>query len=136
MSLRTEQVASVIQRAVQTVLSEGLSDPRIAPIITVTKVQVGRDLRDATVFVTMLPEDAKDLTMHGLRSAAGHVQHRISDQLTLKRTPKISFRHDKGVQNEASILRTLAELRHASATPDTNTLGESDEHTDAPEVDP
>ena len=33
MSHRTDQVASVIKRAVQKVLTEGLSDPRLAPIM-------------------------------------------------------------------------------------------------------
>ncbi len=111
MSIRTEQVASVIKRAIQTVLAEGLADPRLAPIITVTKVTVTKDLRDASVFITVLPEDKKDLTMHGLRAAAKHVRHRISDKIALPKTPALHFKHDIGAQNQTNILRTLSELR-------------------------
>jgi len=130
MSIRTEQVASVIHRAIQTVLAEGLSDPRLAPIITVTKVAVTKDLRDATVYVTMLPEDKKDLTMHGLRSASRHIRHRISDKIALPKTPDLHFKHDLGAQNQQSILRTLSELRDEE-NPENQTVAPSEDGGDA-----
>lgn len=132
MSHRTDQVASVIKRAVQKVLAQGLSDPRLAPIITVTDVKVTRDLKEASVFVTMLPEDAKDLTMHGLRSAAKHVRHVISDQIALPKAPILHFKHDTGAQNQAGVLRALSELRDDTPTQDhAHTVAPDSEEGDA-----
>jgi len=110
MSHRPEQVASVIRREVQRVLAEGLSDPRLAPIITVTKVEVGRDLRNATVYVSALPAEKRGVTLHGLRAATRHVRHRIADAVALARTPELHFKLDAGAQNQAEVMRALAEL--------------------------
>ena len=110
MSHRPEQVGSVVMREVQRVITEGLSDPRLAPIITVTKAVVTKDLRSATVFVSVLPEDKTKITMHGLKSASRHIRHRISDRISLPRTPDLFFKLDKGVQNQAGVMRVLSEL--------------------------
>jgi ribosome-binding factor A len=109
-SHRREQVASVLMRELQRVLSAGLSDPRIAPLITVTKVELSRDLRSATVFVTAMPADKQKVTIHGLRAASKHIRHRISDNIALKRTPDLFFKLDGGAQNQAEVMRALAEL--------------------------
>lgn len=110
MSHRREQVASVLMREVQRVLVAGLSDPRIAPIITVTKVELSRDLRNATVFITAMPADKQNVTLHGLRAASKHIRHRISDNVALRRTPDLFFKLDAGAQNQADVMRALAEL--------------------------
>ncbi len=51
MSHRTQQVSSIIQRGVQTVIGRGLHDPRVRGLISVTKVVIDADLSQATVFV-------------------------------------------------------------------------------------
>ena len=110
MSHRREQVASVIMREVQRVLASGLSDPRIAPIITVTKVELSRDLRNATIFFTAMPAEKQKVTLHGLRAGAKHIRHRISDSVALRRTPDLFFKLDAGAQNQAEVMRALSEL--------------------------
>lgn len=107
MSTRTLQIGATIQRSIQTVLSRGLSDPRIKGIITVTRVQIGDDLREAYVFVTVTPAEHEDLTMHGLRSAERHIRHAISDNLSLKQTPQLRFRIDKAFKAESELHSVL-----------------------------
>ena len=77
MSIRTEQVASLIQRAVQAQLSRGLNDPRIRGMISVTKVTVSPDLSDATIYVSVMPDKHTNLTLCGLQHAAPHLQRQV-----------------------------------------------------------
>ncbi len=130
MSHRSEQVGSVVMREIQRVITEGHSDPRLAPIITVTKAVVAKDLRSATIYVSVLPEEKTKITMHGLKSASKHIRHRISDRISLSRTPELFFKLDKGVQNQAGVLRVLSELEdeHKDKTDQTD-------HEDTPGVD-
>jgi len=119
--LRPLRVASTIQRALQEALARGLADPRIQGVVTISDVRVSADLRHATVRVSVYPEEEETLTMHGLRSAARHLQHAISDKLELRRTPELRFELDRGLKAQAAVLRALAQERERSAP-----SGESD----------
>ena len=78
MTVRNVQVASIIQRAVQVLLTRGLSDPRVRGLVSVTRVSVTPDLAQATVFVSVIPNTRAELTMHGLRHAAKHIRSALA----------------------------------------------------------
>ena len=86
-----------VDEAVRQVLAGAvgqLKDPRVG-FVTVTDVRTSPDLRQARVFVSVLgPQDDRDASLEGLRSAHGLLQRQIAAQLHLKRTPALEFVHD------------------------------------------
>ncbi|HEX5972269.1 MAG TPA: 30S ribosome-binding factor RbfA, partial [Gemmatimonadaceae bacterium] len=58
-SRRADRVGEAIRAEVATFLSEGAKDPRLVGLVTVTAVEVSRDLRHARVFVTILGSDTE-----------------------------------------------------------------------------
>jgi len=90
-----------VNESVRAVVAEGirgLKDPRIG-LVTVTGVRVTADLREATVFVSVLGSEKKrKASLAGLASAHGVLQARISRELTLRRTPTLSFAYDESVE--------------------------------------
>jgi ribosome-binding factor A len=106
-----------VNEAVRSVVADGvaaLKDPRIG-MVTVTGVDVTSDLREATVFVSVLgSERARRATLAGLESARGVLQAKINRELTLRRTPTLSFAYDesveRGVRMTELIDRLAAEL--------------------------
>jgi ribosome-binding factor A len=106
-----------VNESVREVVAEGmreLKDPRIG-LVTVTGVRVTRDLREATVFVSVLgSEKRRRATLQGLASAHGVLQSRLNQQLMLRRTPTITFEYDdsveRGVRLGALIDQAAAEL--------------------------
>jgi ribosome-binding factor A len=103
MSQRTEQISSVIRHAVQRVLSRGLNDPRIRGLVSVTKVEVTPDLAEARVHVSILPAEHTELTMHGLQSAARHIQSEIAEDVSARRLPRLVFKLDESLKKQAEI---------------------------------
>ena len=103
MTQRTEQIASVIQVAVQRVITRGLNDPRVRGLISITKVEVTPDLAEARVFVSILPAEHSELTMHGLHSAAGHIQSEIAQEVSARRLPHLVFRLDESLKRQGDI---------------------------------
>ena len=71
MTQRTEQVASTLKRAVQEVLSRGISDPRIQGLVTVTRVDVSADLANATLYCTVIPMKTDELDIRGDSTPSG-----------------------------------------------------------------
>jgi len=110
-SRRTEQVASTLKQAVQTVLSRGLSDPRVRGLITVTRVDVEPDLSSAKVWVSVFPRERQELTLHGLRSAARHIRREVGKRFTSKRMPELVFEADLAAQKQAEVLHAIAKAR-------------------------
>jgi ribosome-binding factor A len=102
-----------VNESVRAVVAEGvtgLKDPRIG-MVTVTSVRVSPDLGDAIVFVSVLGSKARrDATMAGLASAHGVLQSRIGRQLSLRRTPRLTFAYDDSVERGVRMTKLIDEL--------------------------
>lgn len=103
MSSHSEQVASVLRKAVQGILSKGLSDPRVRGLISVTRVNISPDLADAQVWVSVLPAEHAKLTVRGLGHAAKHIRTQVSKTVALRRMPRLSFHLDESLKKQAEI---------------------------------
>ncbi len=90
-------------------ISKDLKDPRVG-FVTVTAVKTSSDLRHARVYVSVLGDDhARAESVEGLRSAHGFLQSRVASELTLRRTPELTFEYDDTVDNAARINELLRE---------------------------
>lgn len=109
---RAERVAEAIREEVATFLAEDAKDPRITGLVTVTGVDVTRDLRHAKVYVSVMGSDSeRAATFDGLASVATHLRSRIGRALRLRLAPEISFRLDESIARAARIESLLAQLK-------------------------
>jgi ribosome-binding factor A len=109
---RADRVAEAIRMEVANFLTEGVKDPRVQGLVTVTAVDLTRDLRHARVFVSVLGSDEqRAATMEGLASLAGHLRSRIGRALHLRLAPEIVFQHDPSVAYAARIDALLSQIR-------------------------
>lgn len=111
MTRRVEQIGSTLREAVQLVIQRGLSDPRVRGLVTVTRVTVSQDLREATVFVSVLPEEHEKLTMHGLEAGAGYIRREAAELVALAKLPTLRFKVDRGMKNQTAVFKALGEIR-------------------------
>lgn len=123
-SRRPDRVAAAIREEIATFLTEGAKDPRLRGLVTVTAVDVTRDLRHAKVFVSVMGSDEeKQSTMAGLASLAVHLRSRLGRSLRLRVAPEIEFRDDPSVARAARIETLLSQLKSGDvATPDASDL--------------
>lgn len=109
---RHDRVAEGIRAEIATFLAEGVKDPRIVGLVTITAVDVTRDLRHAKVFVSVLGSDAeRAATMDGLASLASHLRPHVGRALRLRLAPQIEFRFDDSVARAARIETLLAQVK-------------------------
>jgi phosphoesterase RecJ-like protein len=102
-----------VNESVRVVVAETLrelKDPRIG-LVTITGVRVTSDLREATVYVSVLGgEKKRRASIAGLQSAHGLLQARINDQLHLRRTPQLTFEYDGSVERGVRMTALIDEL--------------------------
>ena len=110
MSQRSQRVSALLRESIQTVISKGLQDPRIRGLITVTKVTTADDLSQSTVYISVLPIEHADLTMHGLKAAAAHIRRQAGAKLSLSRLPTLLFKLDTTTARQTTVLDALAKV--------------------------
>ena len=112
---RIDRINQLIKEEISGLLQRGLKDPRLG-FVTVTEVDVSKDLRHAKVFVSILgSEDDWRGTLEALESASGYVRHWLRQNLRLRYIPELSFRPDRSMAHAAHIQHLLMELKGKNA---------------------
>ena len=116
---RPARVASEFARELGLVLARGgLKDPRITGLVTVTGAKMAPDLKDITVYLSILgDEPVKKSTLEGLRAAATYLQREVAGNLRLRHTPHLRIVFDESVERGDRIDRLLREARARAAAP-------------------
>jgi ribosome-binding factor A len=109
---RVDRVAEAVREEVAAFLTRDAKDPRLTGFVTVTAVEMTRDLRHATIFVSVMgSESERTATFDGLKSVASHLRSRVGKALRLQFAPEIQFKLDESVAHAARIETLLAGLR-------------------------
>ena len=111
---RSERVAEEIRKEVATMLFGEIHDPRIG-FVTITKVQVSKDLRHAKVYFSMIGSDEeKEKTMEGLQSSSGYMRREIGKRLKLRYFPELTFKFDDSLEYASRIEKIIKEIKSGS----------------------
>ena len=111
MSRRTERLNEQFREEISDLLRRQVKDPRLGVFITVTQVNVSPDLSHARVFVSVMGSaEEKQGALQGLDAAAAYIRHELGQRLSLRRTPRLSFRHDDSIEQGAHVLDLLDEV--------------------------
>jgi ribosome-binding factor A len=109
-SRRTAKVAEAVREQVSTTILFGLKDPRVKNV-TVTRVEVSPDLRNAKVYVSVMgDEKTQRLTLRGLESARGFLQAKLAERVQIRYTPILHFQLDQGIKRSIEASRLLREV--------------------------
>ena len=132
---RSERVAGQIRRDLARIIQREVKDPMVG-FISVSDVEVTRDLSHAKVFVTVFdPDKAKD-SIKGLRRAAAYLRHRLSQELRLRHVPELHFIHDDSVEQGSHIDSLIAKALSADKGHDERSMADSDAQDQDQDQDP
>jgi ribosome-binding factor A len=116
-SHRPERMAEAIREVVSSAILFELADPRVKGV-TVIRAEVSGDLRNATVFVSLMGTEAEQkLSMRGILHATGFLQARVAARLQTRFTPVLSFKIDEGVKKSIEISRLIDEALASDRKP-------------------
>lgn len=113
---RIARVSEMIRRELAlSVYHIGLGDPTDTGAISFVSVELSRDLRYASVFVSLMPtgEITTEELMKWLRRHRVDFQRVIADKVSLKYTPKLFFKQTLSIEKGDNVLHLLNELEQA-----------------------
>jgi len=101
---RTRRVGEQMQRELSELIQRELKDPRVG-MITVTGVEVSRDMSHAKVFVTVLggEQHSVEESLATLGHAAGFLRHELGQRMKLRIIPELHFFYDASVERGAHL---------------------------------
>ncbi len=109
-SRRLLKAAEAIREVVGMAILTELRDPRVRDV-TVTCVEVAPDRRSARVHVSVMGDETRqNLSLRGLRSAAGFLQQRLHERIDTRYTPRLQFVLDRGIKNSLEVARILRDV--------------------------
>ena len=109
---RPDRVAEAVREEIAAFLAGGVKDPRVTGLVTVTAVEMTRDLAHATVLVSILGDEAdQETTMEGLQSVASGLRGRVGRALKLRLAPTITFKTDDSIARAARIESLLESVK-------------------------
>ena len=132
-SIKNTRINAEVRKEIQSILMNGLKDPRVSPMTTVTDARVTADLRYCTVYVSVYggPE-AEEQTLEGLRKASGYIRSELARTVNLRFTPELRFAADRSMAYGAHIDSVLDELKK---TENWDQDGEAEQDGEADEQD-
>lgn len=111
MTMRANRVGEQMKKELSEIISRKLKDPRIG-FVTVTDVEVTGDLQQATVYISVLGNDAaREQTLLGLSKSKGFIRSEIGQRIRLRKTPELSFEIDTSVAYGNRIDSLLREIK-------------------------
>ncbi|HUR15864.1 MAG TPA: 30S ribosome-binding factor RbfA [Candidatus Limnocylindrales bacterium] len=119
MSQRTARVDELLREEISSILQREIDDPRIG-FLTITDVEVSRDLSHANVWVSVIGSaDEKKLTLRALSHAMPFVRQRLG-KLRLRRIPALHVKEDHTAERGTRLLKILDDLEQGGegAVPD------------------
>jgi ribosome-binding factor A len=109
---RTERVGNLIREKIgELVVSGKIKDPRVDTFLSITRVDVSRDLAYADVYVSSFKTEAGLVKgVAGLQSAAGYIQAQLARLMRIRQTPRLRFHADLGVREGFEMIQKIEKL--------------------------
>ena len=108
---RINRISEEIRKVVSNLLFNGLKDPRINHMATVTSVEVTRDLSFANIYISVLGDDLeKENTILGLESAKGFIRKEIGSRVDLRHVPEPKFHLDESIENAMHMAELIEKI--------------------------
>lgn len=107
---RARRVGDRIQEELAEILQREVSDPRLA-MVTVTGVDVDRELGYATIFVTTVDAERREEVLEGFASARGFLRSALAARIPLRSFPQLRFRYDASADEGARIEDLLERIK-------------------------
>jgi len=106
---RQEKVAKLVRQLVSEAINRSLNDPRIQGFISVTKVQIGADLRTAGIYLSIFGGDdaSQQRTFAAITHARNRIQSLVAAKLQSKFCPVLKFHRDDQLKQEIDVLNLL-----------------------------
>lgn len=101
---RIRRIESELIKEISIMIRSDIKDPRIAPITSITEIDLTDDLQSAKIYISVLgDEKEKEETIEGLKSSIGFIKRELGNRMNLRHIPDIKFILDTQIEQAMHI---------------------------------
>ena len=109
---RSDRINEEVKKEVSSIIQNDLKDPRITAMVTVTKVDVTKDLMYAKVYVSIFgSEESKAETFTAIKNSLGFIRKEVSHRIKLRHTPQFTLELDTNIEQGMHINNILQKIK-------------------------
>ncbi len=113
-SIKNNRINGEVMRELSVIIREEVKDPRIDPLLTITRVEVTPDLQFCKVHVSSLGSDELLMeSIEGLKNAEGFIRRELAHTVNLRKTPMLQFVPDRSMEYAMEMSMKIEELAKA-----------------------
>ena len=110
MSIRTEKVAEEIRHQIAAVLTKDLAELNLG-LVTVTKVRVAADLKNAKIYLSFLGnKEPVETCLEKINNRKKQIRMHLSSKVHLRFIPELAFYHDDTIEYANRIEEIIKEI--------------------------
>ena len=111
MKVRPNRIGEEIKKEVVLLIRNGIKNPRVDSLLSITDVEVTRDLSYATIYISRYgSEQQRQDALDGMKAAAGFIRSELSRRLKLRTVPELIFKLDDSLEYGAKIETILHQI--------------------------
>lgn len=128
MSGRIVRLNSLLKEVISEVIRDDVRNPHVSRLITVTRVDITKDLHHAKVYISVIGTDEeKAESLRALNNASGFIAVNASKKVVLRYFPELIFKLDDSVDKHMRIEELLSEISEKRAEQEAQREPESDD---------
>jgi ribosome-binding factor A len=109
---RQDRLNSLLKEVISEVIQKDIDDPKISTLLTVTKVDISKDLKNAKIYISVIGNDKeKENTISTLQKNAATIYKIASKKVTLKYFPSLKFILDNSLEKLLKIEKILKDIK-------------------------
>lgn len=109
---RSGRINEEMKKEISNIIQNDIRDPRLSAMISVTKVDVTKDLRYAKVYVSIFGKDEeKQESVNALKNSSGFIRREIGHRINLRYTPEIIIELDNSIEHGMHIDEILNSIK-------------------------
>ena len=127
---RSHRVGDFIQRELAGIITREVKDPRLSPMLTISGVDVSRDLSVAKVYYSLFDAEEQKDTQTALVSASGFLRNQLARQMNTRSVPQLRFFFDDSAERGAHMSALIADAVASNTTADSASKADDVEEPD------
>lgn len=117
-SIKNNRINGEVLRELTSIIRDEVKDPRIDPLLTVTRAEVTPDLQFCKCYVSSLGSDELlGESIEGLKSAGGFIRRELAHRVNLRKTPELQFVADRSMEYAIEMSKKIEALAKAGGMP-------------------
>ena len=111
MNRRVERLNSLLKQVISDVIRKEVKNPHLPKLITITSVDITKDLRLAKVYVSVIGDAAvQKEAIAALQSAAGFIAVHASKEVKMRYFPELTFLIDHAAEHHQRIEDLISKI--------------------------